>query len=148
MVRVSSTLSEVWVPQSSGIAVSVIYSDLHLMQIRMRASNRFFAAEVDTYLTHDACAKVGDQLKGFPLSSDDVRRVEIGPKIILSFSTLDSLGHSIVSVDMEADIPEQNGLTPRSTFSILVNPAQIDQFATDLSVLGPEIGESASLVGT
>lgn len=132
----------------AGIDISVIYSDLHLMQIRMRASNRVFAAEVDTYLSHGAFATAADELRGFPKNADDVRHIEIGGKIFLKFSTVDNLGHSLVSIDMSADVPEQNGQTPRATFSILVNPAQIDNFAVELSRLAPDAGASASLIGT
>jgi len=79
----------VWVPTVSGVDVSVIYSDVDLMQLQVRASNRAFAAEVDTYVGHDAFAAAADQLKGFPLDVDDSRRLEIGPNVSLSFSTVD-----------------------------------------------------------
>lgn len=148
MVWSGLTLLEEWVPNVSGIVVSVIFSDLHLMQLQIRAANGAFAAEVDTYVSHDAFATVATRLKGFPVSPDETRRIEIVPKISLTISTVDSLGHSIITVDMACDVPEQNNVTPRAIFNILANPGQIDQFAAELSHLKPEIGASASLVGT
>ena len=118
------------------------------MQLQIRASNRAFSAEVDTYANHDACAAVADQLKGFPVGPGDLRKVEIGANISLTFTAVDTLVHSIVAVDMQGDVPEQNGLKPRATFNILVNPAQIDQFASELLHLTPDFGSSASLIGT
>lgn len=117
------------------------------MQLQIRASNRTFVAEVDTYVNHDACAKAAEQLNGFPISADDVRRIEIAPKISLTFSTIDNLGHCIIAIDVAGDIPDQNGVTPRAIFNILANPGQIDQFATELSRLTPDIGSSAQLIG-
>jgi hypothetical protein len=131
----------------TGIVVSVIYSDLHLMQLQVRASNHGFAAEVDTYVSHEEFSDVENQLKGFPDDSDDFREIGIGSKISLRLSTVDDLGHSIISIDMAGDVPEQNGQVPRARFSILVDPAQIDQFASELSRLTPEIGSMASLLG-
>jgi hypothetical protein len=87
-------------------------------------------------------------LKGFPTGPSDVRKVEIGANLSLTFSTPDTLGHSIVAADLHGNIPDQNGVTPKAVFSIRVDPGQVDQFASELMRLKPDFGSSASLIGT
>lgn len=132
----------------SGIEIAVVYTDVHLMELQISASNTAFTGQVNTYVNHSDTAKFSKALKGFPSNVGDVRRMELGANATFVFSTIDDLGHSMVGVEIAADTIGPNNLTGRAAFNILVNPAEIDQFVDELAKLTPDVGKSAYLNGS
>lgn len=132
----------------SGIEIAVVYTDVDLMELQIRASNVAFAGQVNTYVNHDDTGRFSEKLKGFPVSLGDVRRIELGANAMFVFSMIDEVGHSMVAVDIASDTTGPNGFSGKASFNILVNPAEIDRFVEELAKLRPELGHSASLTGS
>ncbi len=132
----------------TGIEIAVVYSDVHLMELQISASNIAFSGQVNAYVNHSDATKFSEALKGFPSKVGDVRRIELGANATFVFTTIDDVGHSIVAVEIAADTIGPNNLTGKAAFNILVNPAAIDQFVDELSEFAPDVGKSAFLKGT
>jgi hypothetical protein len=132
----------------TGIEIAVVYTDVHLMELQISASNVAFAGQVNTYVDHSGAAKFSEGLKGFPSKIGDVRRLELGANARFVFSTADDVGHSIVTVEIAADAMRPNNFDGKAAFNILVNPAEIDKFVGELAALAPDIGQSACLKGS
>lgn len=132
----------------TGIEITVVYTDIHLMELQISASNVAFAGQVNAYVNHSDTATLSDALKGFPSGIGDVRRFELGSNASFVFSTVDGVGHSIVTVHIEADAMRANNFDGKAAFNILVNPAEIDQFVEELAALTPDVGQSACLKGS
>jgi hypothetical protein len=61
----------------TGIRISVIYTDEHLIELRVMASNGTFAGQADVYADADAPAEFARVLRGFPASRSDTREFEL-----------------------------------------------------------------------
>lgn len=62
----------------TGVRISVIYTDEHLIELRISASNGLFAGQVDVYAESGAPAEFAVVLSGFPKTQGDVREFELG----------------------------------------------------------------------
>ena len=62
----------------SGIHISVLYNDEHLLKVRIRASNGVFASQADVYADFGALTELANVLRGFPAGRDDTREYETG----------------------------------------------------------------------
>ena len=131
-----------------GIEIAIIYSDIHLVEIQISASNRAFAGQVTTYVGKEHLAMMAEQLKGFPSEPRDTRHLEVGPLNSFSFSTVDTLGHSLISVKIADESIGPNSLTGKAEFNLLVDPAEIDVFVAQLERMTAEVGQTAFLKGS
>jgi hypothetical protein len=141
----------------TGIGFSIIKAG-PLLELRIEASNGVFSARADVYDSLDALHELATKLKGFPIDPSDVRifetgmiDVECGGGATLRFYCLDSdhpdsAGHYAIEVRLRAD-PYVSG-PQEARFGVLVEPAAIDSFVTELSRMGTRVGDTAFLRAT
>ena len=90
----------------TGIRLSIIYSDEHLLELRIEASNGVFSGRAHVYANLDTPRELATKLDGFPIEPADVRLLEAGTiesedpggAATLRFYRTDSAGHSAVEV--------------------------------------------------
>jgi len=136
-----------------GIEISVIYNDVHLVELRVRASNGIFSGQADAYGNHGELAELANTLMGFPGSTTDVRIFEIGTfddkyaggGASFRFFASIPVGHAMVEVKLKADTLPRYKLQDTVAFHIPVEAAAIDAFVDDLNRISDSVGNSAFL---
>ena len=53
----------------SELTVTIIYSDAHLLELRVSAGNGSFGGTADVYVGIGCVAEVANQIEGFPISA-------------------------------------------------------------------------------
>jgi hypothetical protein len=135
---------------NDGIKILVEYIDEDLLELFIAGSNGLFSGSVNVYESHDALTRLSNAIRGFPVSISDIRNVELGTFIDTSasggiqmeFQCRDSLGHLVVELFMRDSQGIQYGM---ARFSILVDPAGIDDFVAQLDKIKIEVGSYACL---
>src|SRR5687767_14654306 len=110
----------------SGVRISVIYTDEHLIELRISASNGVFAGQADVYADSGAPAEFAVALRGFPKTQGDVREFELGSfdaayaggGAAFRFYCLDSVGHAAAEVRLRTDPNLEGGVSDAATFHI------------------------------
>ena len=137
----------------TGIRISVIYTEEYLLQLRVAASNGFFAGRAEVYGHHSDASDFASALRGFPSRADDVREFELGPMSIDSaavgakfrFYCVDPVGHSLAEVTLRHDPYRPGGSFDSAVFSIPVESSAVDMFVDQLKQMSPSVGQSAWL---
>jgi hypothetical protein len=136
-----------------GVHLSIIYTDEHLIELRVVASNGLFAGQADVYADSEAPAEFAGVLRGFPSSHGDTREFELG-----SFDTefagggagfrffcLDSVGHASAEVRLRGDPKVKGGMSDTVLLHIPVEAAAIDSFVAQLTRMAAVVGQVALL---
>ena len=137
----------------SGVQISVIYSDEHLIELRVSASNGLFAGQADVYANSEAPAQFAVALRGFPKGASDIREFELGSREVgyagggagFRFYCLDSVGHAAAEVRLRSDTNAKGGMNDVAVFHIAVAPAALDTFVIQLEQMGAAVGQAALL---
>src|SRR3712207_6482776 len=95
----------------TGIHIAVIYTDEHLIELRVKASNGVFAGQAEVYADSEVLAEFAAVLRGFPASQNDSREFEIGSFDAayagggagFRFFCVDSVGHASAEVKLRGD---------------------------------------------
>jgi hypothetical protein len=131
-----------------GIELSIVYSDEHLLELRVRASNGTFTGQAMMYEGLDAPRALAEMLRGFPMSSGDVRNIQIGAggqgAASLRFYCLNSAGHAAVEVRLRAE-PRFDGRVDEAAFHVAMEAAAVDSFVEQLSRMSADVGAEARL---
>lgn len=147
MLRVAPTMPE------TGVRISVIYTDEHLIELQVSASNGVFAGQVDVYADVDAPAEFARTLRGFPTSPNDIREFDLGNLSNQSagggagfrFRCVDSVGHAVVELKLRSDLLRDGGLIDDARFHIRVEAAAVDAFVEQIERMEAVVGQSAFL---
>jgi hypothetical protein len=136
-----------------GVEFVVIYSDHHLLELRLTASNGVFYGEVEMCVTVNAVPQFADQLKGFPASSSDRRDCVLGGALPESegaearfrLSCRDAAGHGVLMISLRAR-PGRFAEGPDvAAFHIPVEAGAVDRFVGELANVAAGIRNSARL---
>ena len=136
-----------------GVYIAALYNDEHLLKLRVSASNGVFTGQADVYADSDALTEMARALKGFPNSRDDIREFEVGTfdenyaggGAGFRFFCVDSTGHALAQVRLQADSRMEAEVNDTATFHIPVIAAAIDSFIEELGRIAANTGESATL---
>lgn len=137
----------------NGINLEVIWFDQDVIEVVLNCSNGHFSGVAEIYLSHDDLSEFARDLRGFPSSVGDSRRVELGTfnpshsdgGVKLDFSCTDSSGHAVVEIRLRGDRCKGLGEPESVALRISIEPAAVDTFVEQLTMMGSEIGSSASL---
>ncbi len=136
-----------------GVQISIIYTDEHLIELRVVASNGVFAGQADVYADAEALIEFAGVLRDFPNNQGDTREFELG-----SFDTayacggagfrffcLDSVGHASAEMRLRSDPRVNGGVSDTVLLHIPVEAAVIDSFIAQLERMAAAVGQSAFL---
>jgi hypothetical protein len=136
-----------------GIRIDVIYKDVHLLEVRISASNGAFGGAADVYLELDHLAQTAGRLEGFPRNSSDVREATFGSfgpeslpgrRVNLRFYCADKSGHAYVDSMIESDY-NAVGKIQCVTLSLPIEAAAVDRFVEDIAQMGAKHAGTAFL---
>jgi len=136
-----------------GVQISVIYTDEHLLELRVWASNGLFAGQTEVYADSAELTKVASVLRGFPANPSDTREYELGTfdaaygggGARFRFCCTDSSGHALAEVRLRTDARLGVGASDVATIHIPIEGAAIDSFVEQLERILPETGQFALL---
>lgn len=136
-----------------GIRLELIWMDDDLIEVRIHATNGRFAATADCYCSHDAIRKLAEAARGFPMSSEDRRELEIGTfesgfagagaKLVLR--CIDLAGHAVADVAVRANSQKSGCPGETASFSCPIEPAAIDDFVAALGSMPLVVGAVVTL---
>jgi hypothetical protein len=137
----------------TGVRISVIYTDEHLIELRVSGSNGVFSGQADVYADSEAPAEFAAVLRGFPRSQADVREFELGSFDAayagggagFRFYCLDSVGHAAAEVRLRTDPNVEDGVSDLAVLHISVEAAAVDSFVTQLERMAAAVGQAALL---
>lgn len=136
-----------------GVQLSIVYTDEHLIGLRVTASNGVFAGQADLYADSGAILELAGILRGFPASQSDVREFELGSfdaalaggGAAFRFYCADSVGHAGVEVRLRSDPQAGGGASDVVMLRVTVEAAAIDSFVERLEQMPAAVGEGALL---
>src|SRR5438552_6861126 len=122
-----------------GFEFKVIYSDVHLIQVRIFVWNGAFGGTADVYLGFDQLEEVAKKLQGFPNQLSDAREVMLGDfaggGVSMKFYCVDRSGHAYVECKIQSD-RDSEGRVQSATLFIPVEAAAVDSFVEELRRVG------------
>jgi len=136
-----------------GVQISIIYTDEHLIELRVKASNGVFAGQAEVYADSEVLAEFAGVLRGFPTGQSDSREFEIGSFDAayagggagFRFYCLDSVGHAAAEVRLRSDPKVGGGAGDVIVLHIPVEVAAIDSFVVQLERMAVMVGQAALL---
>ena len=146
-------LRVMYVDMKSGIRISVLYNDEHLLELRVSASNGIFAGQAGVYADSHTLTEFAGALEGFPNGRDDAREFELGTfdenyaggGVGFRFFCVDSARHALTQVRLYADSRREADVNDLATLHIPVEAAAIDSFIEELRHIAGKTGEVAAL---
>ena len=138
-----------------GVSISIVYTDEHLLELRVQAGNEAFAGQANVYADSEIARQFANLLRGFPVSSSDTREIELGTfddayaggGASFRFYCVDSVGHAMVEVRLRTDPRLGVGVSDVATIHFPVQASLIDSFVGELEQMAPEVGQTAVLEG-
>ena len=134
-----------------GIRFKLVWEDSDLLEIALFAWNGEFGGLAHMYLGHGELVEIAKSLGGFPQSSKDERRIEMGDfnsasfgGAILRFYTKDMAGHAAVEISLHAGA-HRAGHVQTVTLHAPLEAAALDDFVTELRKLEDQVGSTAFL---
>jgi hypothetical protein len=136
-----------------GVQISIIYTDEHLIELRVVAANGVFAGQADLYADSEALAEFAGVLRGFPSSQSDTREFELGSfdaEFVgggagFRFFCLDSVGHASAEVRLRSDPKFKGGVSDNVLLHVPIEAAAIDSFVVQLERIAVVVGQAAFL---
>jgi len=136
-----------------GIRIEVVWFDDDVINLRVSGSNGRFAGSVELYASHDSLRQLAKAVRGFPVSTTDVREFELGTfdeteaggGTRMQFLCTDNVGHTAVKMNMRTDSRMRQGQTETAVFQIWVEPAGIDAFVMQLDNMQVALGSTVCL---
>lgn len=121
-----------------GLTITVVDPDEDYLGIEVFVSSVRYAGSTRVFAGLDELERLADKLTGFPASAQDERDFELGIKstvyaggyVGLFVHTVDSLGHSVIDVEIIDD--DQKYSAGSACFTIPVEAAGIDRFVQGL----------------
>jgi hypothetical protein len=123
------------------IEVTMIWADVDVVEVRIRASNDRFAATAEFYETRDGLLEAARLIDGFPTTVADRRVMELGDlraqpsfgSARLSFYCVDSSGHCGALGEFRWCLRSNRPSRDESaTFFIPLEAAAVDRFVLQL----------------
>lgn len=136
-----------------GVQISIVYTDEHLIELRIVASNGVFAGQAEVYADAESLIEFAAVLRGFPESREDTRAFELGSfdeeyaggGAIFRFFCLDSVGHASAEVRLRSDPKVKGGVSDTVLLHIPVEAGVIDSFVAQLERMAAVVGQSTFL---
>ena len=130
-----------------------MWFDDDVINLRISGSNGRFAGLVELYASHDSLPQLAKTIRGFPVSTTDVREFELGTfdetyaggGTRMQFLCTDNIGHAAVKINMRADPRRCKGQIESAVFQIWVEPAGVDNFVTQLDNMQVALGSTICL---
>ena len=121
-----------------GLTLSVVEPDEDYLGIEVFVSRGRYAGSSRIFAGLDELGLIADKLEGFPNSPDDERTFELGVEgnvyagghMAVSAHTVDSLGHSVVDIEIVDD--DDRYSAGSACFTVSVEAAGIDRFVQGL----------------
>lgn len=137
----------------TGLEISIIYVEEHLLELRVSASNGSFAGQAEVYAQVSVALELANILNGFPTRAHDIREFEFGTfdetyaggGAKLRFYCVDSVGHSFAEVTLRHDSYRLGGAIDSAVFRIPVESSAIDSFVEQLKQMAAVVGHAARL---
>ncbi len=137
----------------TGIHIAIIYTDEHLIELRVKASNGVFAGQAEMYADLGVLAEFAAVLRGFPTSQSDSREFEIGSFDAANagggagfrFFCVDSVSHVSAEVKLRGDPNVKGGVSDSVLLYIPVEAAALDSFVAELELMAAVVGQAAFL---
>lgn len=138
-----------------GFRFEIVYSDAHLLEMRVSAWNGAFGGVARVYVGLDQLQKAAATLRGFPSSLADVRELYLGAfgsksapgrRVAMRFYCIDRSGHPCVDSTIESE-PDANSKIQSVRLLLPVEAAAVDSFIEELSRLGANRVGAALLKG-
>ena len=125
-----------------GIRFTLLWSDPDVLKIRVSAWNGMFGGVADVYEGVREMTRAAEKIRGFPLTTSDVRALEFGafgPKtagggVKMDLSCTDSVGHAIVDLSLESDY--WSGSAQSVHAKLHIEAAAVDEFVAELEKFG------------
>ena len=145
----ADTLGRHEVDVNRGLSLEILWFDDDIVEYRVRGCNGNFAGATNLYAVHDGLARVADTFRGFPVSVDDQREIELGtfdPERAgggarFRLRCIDNLGHANLSLRLRTDADEPD----TAEFSVRVDAAGIDSVIDALGKMAVAVGAVAFL---
>ena len=136
-----------------GVQISIVYTDEHLVELRIVASNGVFAGQAEVYADAGSLIEFAAVLRDFPESQEDSRAFEIGSfdeesaggGAIFRLFCLDSAGHTSAEVRLRSDPKVKGGVSDTVLLHVPVEAGAIDSFVAQLEQMAAVVGQSALL---
>lgn len=135
----------------TGVQISIIYTDEHLVELRIRASNGVFAGQADVYADSEVLAEFAGVLRGFPAGQSDSREfgsfdvAYAGGGAGFRFYCVDSVGHAAAEVRLRSDPQAGGGVSNAVVLHIPVEAAALDSFVMQLEQMAAAVVQAALL---
>lgn len=136
------------------ITITSVWEDDDLFEVAIRACNNKFCGEACCYTTRDDIRKLSEAIDRFPKSTADEVRFSTHSSDNFShfsfhFLCTDGLGHVVVRVKVADIVIYSNALPDNNIaeFDLVVEPAAIDTFSSELSKLSKaKIGDAMAVL--
>lgn len=134
---------------------SLVWADSDVHEVVVYVRSEHFSGATSLYVAPGDLARLADNLRGFPSSSPEDRRIFVlGQPDLPNYGEVrgelycrDSIGHIGVHIRMQCT-PYDSSDKPESCSVLLrVVPSDLDRFVEELRCLG-EQGQSATLTNT
>jgi hypothetical protein len=137
----------------SGVRISIVDVDEHLLKMRVQASNGIFSGQADLYADSEEIGEFANALRGFPdrnrrsceFQLGNVDPGYAGGSVCFRFRCVDSSGHVLAGVRLRTEPLPDNDECETAGFFIAVEPAAIDSFVGELERVKAEAGQTAAL---
>lgn len=139
-------------PLQDGITIETIWLDQDMIEVLVSVSNGYFSGIAEIYVGYHELPHMAKALRGYPSSSEDVRRAALGTfdttysdgAIAMEFYCRDLQGHCMVKVRLKGGAYRGSDLETVLLY-IPIEPAGIDAFVAQLETLKIETGATAHL---
>ncbi len=137
----------------TGVQISIIYTDEHLVELRANASNGVFSGQADVYADLGELAEFAGVLRGFPANGSDTREYEFGSfddayaggGAGFRFYCVDAAGHAVAEVRLRTDPRRGVGASDETLLHIRIEAAAVDTFVGELERMSATVGQAAIL---
>ena len=136
-----------------GVQISIVYTDEHLIELRIVASNGVFAGQADVYADAESLVEFAGVLRGFPESHKDTCAFELGSfdeafaggGAGFRFFCSNSVGHASAEVRLRSGPKVNGGVSDTVLLHMPVEASAIDSFVAQLERMAAVVGQAAFL---
>ena len=139
--------------QDAGLTLKAVWKDADMVELQVVASNGRFAGGTCVYVSVGDLEQCSQQLRGFPATPQDKRRLDWGDLdahsglggATLEFACLDLSAHAGAWVELKAGDVDEIMPSQRVRLFLPVEGAAVDRFVRELAILGRDKWGEASL---